>query len=378
MRTLEELRQELNAIDDAILNLLEQRFQVTDEVAVVKNAAGAPLTDPAREEELIRRLKKQARHPALREYIADIYTGIIELNKKARLFNREAAVPYRKIGIIGIGFIGGSIVKGLKAKPNPPRVATVKRDSTDIMYGLSHGYIDTVHETLEELIRHVDLIILATPISATYELAESIASTAQSVRREEPLTVIDVCSVKEKIAAAFQKLTTGTVQFVPTHPMAGSEKTGFANAEAMVFVGKPWALCPHKTNERKTIESVRNFIQALGSPVIEISPKEHDADVASVSHLVFLVSTYLFAYCSTMHRPALRLAGSGLESITRLASGSPEMHTDIVLQNYENIAVSVVEFINFVKEHGLSRQDLLTFFRETKTRRDEFIASRAG
>ncbi|MCX7996389.1 MAG: prephenate dehydrogenase/arogenate dehydrogenase family protein [Patescibacteria group bacterium] len=376
MRSLDELRSELNTIDAEILSLLDRRFRITDEVAVVKDEAGAPLTDRKREEELISRLKMQAKHPALKEYIEDIYGKIIELNKKARIFNRVSSVPFSRIGVIGLGFIGGSIIKALKSKKNPPFIGTVKRDSADNRYGSTHGYLDREYDSLEEIARDVELVIIATPIDAAADVAARLAEATLGCTGKK-LIVIDTCSIKAELTVQFQALTRDCVEFLPTHPMAGSEKTGFANAQAMVFVQKPWILCPHQANKPETVSRVRELIMALGSPVSEMPGEEHDREVAAISHLVFLISTCLFAYCYEKKRDALAISGSGFASITRLASGSPRMHTEIVARNADNIAVSVMEFINFVKAQGLDRESLMPFFENAKKNRDAFFAERA-
>lgn len=373
MKTLDELRHDLNAVDEQILQLLEQRFRLTDEVAVVKNASGAPLTDKAREAELISRLKQSASHPALREYIEDIYTQIMSLNKKARIFNQHDTLSIRSVGIIGLGVIGGSIAKALKSRYHHVQIATIKRDSKDNTYGTAHGYLDCEYETIAELVQSVDCIILATPIETIQDYAHQIADSAQALHKDKPLIVIDTGSTKQNIAPVFEALTTNRVQFIPTHPMAGSEKMGFEHAKAMLFVQKPWVITPHTACTDESVGRVRELVQYLGSHVEECTPEEHDMLVASVSHLVFMLSTYLFAFCKDHHEDAVRVAGTGFYTTTRLASGNALMHSQIYNNNKTNIDALINDFVAYLKKQQLDSLNSQAFFESNKTKRDLLI-----
>jgi prephenate dehydrogenase/chorismate mutase len=372
MNTLPELREQLDVIDTQILQLLEQRFRITDEVAVVKNRENAPLTDQVREDQLIARLKQKATHPALKEYIEDIYRQIMELNKKARLFNKTETIPISRIGIIGLGMIGGSIVKALKSKGSAVTIATLHRDSDDHAYGREHGYIDTEYSSLPDLAEQSDLLILATPINVTLQLAEELSALSLNHR----LIVMDVASVKAEIARQFETLQNSSIDFVATHPMAGSEQTGFANAKAMMFVQKPWVITRHSYNSDTAIETVESCIRYMGSLVEHTSPEEHDKLIASVSHLVFIAATALFAFCNDRHPEALKLAGSGFESTTRLASGSADMHAQIVYHNQTNIASMYQEFITFLQQISITDMTNQEYFGTYKQSRDRYILSR--
>jgi prephenate dehydrogenase len=159
--------------------------------------------------------------------------------------------------------------------------------------------------------------------------------------------------------------------------MAGSEKMGFTNSQGMLFVGKPWVITPHKNNPAATLQKIEEFITYLGSNVVTLTAEEHDEYAASVSHMVFLLSTYLFAFLYAKHKEALSVAGSGFDSLTRLASGSPSMHTEIISQNYDNITISMVAFMEFIKEHNLANDSLLSFFQNTKSHRDTFYVEKS-
>lgn len=368
---LDTLRKQLDSVDKQIVKLLEERFLITDRVALYKDAHKIPLTDKGREQEVLENIRESVSHGILKEHISDIYEKIFELNKTARKLRQQKTLPFSKIGVIGLGMMGGSIVKALKMKSSDIEIYTIKRKSEDTDLAKKQGYITKEFETIEELAEKCELIIIASPISSVLKIAKLIAES-----KADGLIVIDIASVKKTIAKEFEALTTPDISFLATHPMAGSEKMGFANTQGMMFVNKPWVICPHKKNKTDTIESIRKFIQFVGSKPVVTTGKKHDEDVAAVSHIVFLLSTYLFAFISEKHSDALELAGSGFISITRLASGSPEMHSQIITENYENSMINLMELIEFIKKDSLTSDTLLSFFRRTKKSRDRFISER--
>lgn len=370
--SLEELRQKLDAIDSQIIQLLEERFTITDEVAVVKDAQGIPLTDPIREQTMLDGFRNSIRHPVLKESIGDIYRMLFNQNKTARVLHTVHSQPFHSIGIIGLGMIGGSIVKTLHTKNPDQVIRTVQRDSADIKRALDQKYLTEAVADIPALVNSSDLIILATPIQVTPEIARTIAS----VQSDTPVTVIDVASVKEKLDTTFETLSNEHITFCGTHPMAGSEKTGFEDASGLLFVRKPWAITPNTKTSEDTVERIRQFVSYLGSDPVVVSAKQHDEYAAAVSHIVFLMSCFLYGFMYTGHKEAMSLAGSGFESMTRLASGSPAMHTQILQENYDNIAVQFMRFLEYVKGQDLASETMLQLFEAIKADRDAFMKDR--
>jgi prephenate dehydrogenase len=368
---LDTLRKQLDSVDKQIVKLLEERFLITDRVALYKDAHKIPLTDKNREQEVLENIRDNVSHGILKEHISDIYEKIFELNKTARKLRQQKTSPFTKVGVIGLGMMGGSIVKALKMKMPDIEIYTVKRKSDDITLAKKQGYITKELETYDELAEKCELIIIASPISSVLKIAKEIAAS-----KADGLIVIDIASVKRTIAKEFETLSTAEISFLATHPMAGSEKMGFANTQGMMFVNKPWIICPHKKNKADQVESVKQFVQFVGSKPVVTTAKKHDEQVAAVSHIVFLLSTYLFAFIAEKHPEALPLAGSGFISITRLASGSPEMHSQIITENYENSMINLMEMLEFMKKDSLTADTLLSFFRRTKKSRDRFISER--
>lgn len=371
--TLLKIRKQLDTVDSKIVQLLEERFDLTDQVAIYKDKHGIPLTDRQRELDLLNAIRSKIAHPVLKEHISEIYEKIFLLNKTARVFKHHKTLPFKKIGIIGLGLIGGSIVKALKMKSQDAEMYTLQRESEDVKLAVKQEYITTVKD-LNELVSKVELVIIASPIDTVIPVAKELSQ----IKSKTNLIVIDVASVKKNIVKEFEKLSTSKIDFCGTHPMAGSEKMGFENTQGMLFVSKPWVITPHKKNNKQTIKNIKNLITYLGSTTVTVTASQHDEYVAAISHIVFLISSYIFSFIQLKEPKALALAGSGFESLTRLASGSPRMHTEIVTQNYDNIAVSLVSFMEFIKQHQLVKDSLLQFFSDTKTARDIFINHRSS
>lgn len=242
---------------------------------------------------------------------------------------RKATVFGRKIGIIGLGLIGGSIAKKLKEKGYS--ISTVKSKSPDI--AKAKQILDRIFPTLNELLQNIDLLIIATPLS-------SILPIARKIKSDRPLLVIDVGSVKGAIVKEFSKLTCGQVEFLSTHPMAGTEQKGFDHADPNLFQGAPWIIVPHKKNRT----NIKPWIRLFGAKPMTLQADEHDRQVALISHLPYLLSKTLWDFVNEKDPKSLRIAGPGFRSMTRLARGNRDLFNEIVRFNRKNLKALWREF----------------------------------
>jgi prephenate dehydrogenase len=239
---------------------------------------------------------------------------------------------FQKVGIIGLGLIGGSIAKVLKGKGY--YVATVKSKSPDIVK--AKKIVDRVFPTLDALAAEVDLLILATPLSA-------ILPIAREIKTDHPLLVIDVGSVKGAIVKEFSKLTKGSLEFLSTHPMAGTEKSGFDASDPHLFKEAPWIIVPHKKNKAK----IADWIKLFGAKPIVMSADEHDKKVALISHLPAMISKTLLDFIEKKDPESIKIGGPGFKSMTRLARGNHELMDEIHAFNQINIDHLWEEWISF-------------------------------
>jgi prephenate dehydrogenase len=247
----------------------------------------------------------------------------------------------QKVAIIGLGLIGTSIGMSLRRWSSQN---TSSGDAALYVTGfdldLDHqgmakkmGAVDETSWELRGAVKDADLIILATPVKAMKETFENIAPLVKS-----GAVITDTGSTKSDVMKWAKETLPQTVSFVGGHPLAGSsESTSGASPE--LLKGCVWAVTPSVNAKEEAVRTVLGMVTALGAEPFFVDPTEHDAYVAGVSHLPFVVSAAIVNSLTT--DPAWKdmksLAASGFRDTTRLAAGSPEMHRDIVMTNKESV-----------------------------------------
>jgi prephenate dehydrogenase len=238
------------------------------------------------------------------------------------------------VGIIGVGLMGGSI--GLAAIRAGYSVFLY--DSAECSSIPASGLpIAGLCDSLVDLVRQSDLIIIATPISAIPEIAHSLAGLVTDRQ-----VVSDVASVKEPVAGILRQTLSGRCQYVPTHPMAGSERSGVDAARVDLFDGAVTILCPEPSDNLTAVQLLTEFWENLGTRVALSSLRDHDRIVAAVSHLPHLVAALLVNNAAGMG--SLSFSGPGFRDTTRVASGSPELWAGILSANAESMREQLVNF----------------------------------
>lgn len=256
---------------------------------------------------------------------------------------------FRKIAIVGVGLIGGSVALALRAAQPDVRLIGVDRDSANLDAAIRRGVVDEEAEIAE--IGDAELVLLAVPVR---QLPVLMPQLGRHLGADTIIT--DASSTKQSvIAVARLGLGNRIGQFVPGHPIAGREHSGVAAAASELFDGKNVVLTPLAENSAAVVERVRNLWRACGANVLEMSAAEHDAVFAAVSHLPHLLA---FALVDELAgRPNAKslfsFAASGFRDFTRIASSSPEMWRDIAL---DNRAALVSEFDRFLS-HAQALRD---------------------
>lgn len=244
----------------------------------------------------------------------------------------EKIIP--TLAIVGAGLIGGSVAASLRQKGSVGRVLGVGRNAGSVDKARKLGLIDEV-VTAEQAAQQADVIVLATPVGATRGLLEKMRPFLQ------PHTVItDAGSTKaDVVKAAREVLGQASRQFVPGHPIAGSEATGPEAANPALYEGRIVVLTPLAENESAAKDVVVRMWEHCGASVLMMEPEAHDQVLASVSHVPhFLSSIFMWQVASaTDSDMRLAVAGSGFRDFTRIAAGSPEMWRDIFLSNREAV-----------------------------------------
>jgi|GEM_PF-139430 len=359
---LKILRKEINKIDFKLAKLLEKRIKLVDEINYLKDKLNLPLTSKKREKEIINNLSSIVKDVFLKDFLIDIYENIFEISKKRRRL-KNCKINFSKIGIIGLGLIGGSIAKTLKFIDKKIKIFGLKEKDKDAKKAYKEKIIDEVC-SLSQIIKNSELIILSVPIELIVEISKKIEKIEKEVK--DKVLVIDTGSVKKNIVEEFERLSNEKIEFLGTHPMAGSHKTGFENSKVGLFLNHPWIITPHKKNKNISINKIYNFVKNLGSKPFILPPEKHDKIVAFVSHLNYLLVLSFFAYIYENNKDYLKYAGTGFKTTTRLVNSNPFMWKQIFLNNYDNITRGKKEFIKFLKEFKLEKDNFLKITKKYK------------
>ncbi len=252
--------------------------------------------------------------------------------------------------IIGLGLIGGSIGLELKTKRFSDRVIGVEKNPAYAKIALDRGLVDEVAKLVDG-IQQSDLIILAIPVDAILELLPFVLDYVTHQ------TVTDVGSTKLSITEMVKNHPKRS-NYVPSHPMSGTEFSGPEAAIPGLFNKKVGIICDMAMSNPKALEMITNLYMALNMRLIFMSSKEHDLHTAYVSHISHLTS---FALALTVldkeqnEKNILNLASGGFDSTVRLAASSADMWVPVFDQNREN----VVEVMDTYIEKMTQFKDLI-------------------
>ena len=223
----------------------------------------------------------------------------------------------RVVGIVGLGLMGGSVARGLKEGPTPPRIHASSLERKDLDAALADGIVDRVFDEASGVVGGADVLVFATPLDATLTLLEALGDRIPS-----ETVVTDVVSLKAPVARKAREVGLAD-RWVGGHPMAGSEQSGFGAARADLFRGAPVFLVRGEARH-DAVEAVEALWVALGAEVRWMEPGEHDRLMIWASHLPQLVSN---ALASSLSRAGVTLddLGPGGRDMTRLAASAPDL-----------------------------------------------------
>ena len=246
-----------------------------------------------------------------------------------------------KIAVIGVGLIGGSFALALKQAGAASHVVGVGRNIANLKLALERGIIDSTASDPGAAAQKADLVLVATPVAQFPAVFSSLAKSS--------VLITDGGSTKRDVIAAARKaLGKRIAQFVPAHPIAGAEKSGAGAARAELFRGKRVVLTPLRENSRDSISKVEAVWSACGARVSRMDPEEHDAVLATVSHLPHVLA-YALVHGVARRNNAEQLfsfAGGGFRDFTRIASSHPEMWRDICIANRDRLLQDLKSYAN--------------------------------
>ncbi len=243
--------------------------------------------------------------------------------------DREEGRVIRRLTLLGLGLLGGSVAKAARAAGLAREIAAVGRRRESLEPALVDGAVDLITTDLAEGLAGAELCVLATPVA-------TLASLLGDVWRAAPddVVITDVGSTKAAIVRTAEQLfRTRPLAFVGSHPMAGSEQSGYRVARVDLFAGARVILTPTDATDAHAVKRVAEFWEALGGRVMTLDPATHDRAVAAVSHLPHLVADALVETVLRSDRQFFDVAGPGFRDTTRIAAASPKVWREIYQEN---------------------------------------------
>jgi prephenate dehydrogenase len=242
---------------------------------------------------------------------------------------------FEQLGLIGCGLMGGSFALALKRAGLVKRVVGYSKSPSTTERARQMGVIDVEAPSALLAVSGADIVLLAVPVSAT-------EATLKAIRHlvSRDMLIMDVGSTKQDVVDAGRRVLRDNISsFVPCHPIAGKEHSGVEHADPDLYAGKQVILTPIDRTDPAKMQKATRVWEALHCHVVEMSPDEHDAAFAAVSHLPHLIAFALMNGIATQERGRafLSVAGPGFRDATRIAAADPKMWRDILLANRQEL-----------------------------------------
>ena len=279
-----------------------------------------------------------------------------------------------KITIVGVGLIGGSLARALKEKNLAKTVFGYGRDRSRLEEAKKHNIIDDYSTQIEKAVNHADIIVIATPVGTFRNIFNEVKPLIA-----DDVIISDVGSTKTNIVDIAKEILGDKSQcFVPAHPIAGKEKSGFEASDGNLYIGKKVIITPIEDNSSESIQVIESMWKNVGAEVDFMSPQSHDDLLGMTSHLPHMLAFSLVNYLVDQNPSASIYAGGGFKDFSRIASGDAVMWRDICLQNKNKIIThlrgyqsTVEELIDAIDQEESDKLELL--FATAKKTRDSWI-----
>lgn len=284
---------------------------------------------------------------------------------------------YNKVGIIGLGLIGGSLAKAFRARTDVKKIVAMNRNEDVLIIAKQEGVIDEYTTSIDNTFEGCDIIFICTPVDKICWYAEKLVPFI-----DKNCVITDVGSTKETIYNDIEKLKDNFL-FIGGHPMTGSEKFRYQASKEHLFENAYYILTPANNVPEKKVIELKETVEKMGAISVIISPKKHDHIVAAISHVPHVVASSLVNMVKKLDSDdgyMHTLAAGGFKDITRIASSSPEMWQSICIENKTEI-LSVLDslqtILNDFKIQLLSDKNdgIYDYFDSARIYRDTFTGS---
>ena len=280
-----------------------------------------------------------------------------------------------KLCVIGVGSIGGSVACALRAAGCVNTITGVGRDTKNLERAKSLKVIDDYSTDINIAVDGADVVLVATPLGSMQTVFEQLASCLP-----KNCIITDVGSTKQHVMDVVEKAFGELpMNFVPGHPIAGTEKSGVEAASAELFQHRRVILTPQPETNKEAVETVRQMWLACGAELVEMQPKHHDEVLAETSHLPHMLAYALVDTLARMddNKEIFEFAAGGFRDFTRIASSDPQMWHDICIANREQLTKVLHAFNEDLQRLTKAVEEADSeFLKETFTRakkaRDQF------
>jgi len=247
----------------------------------------------------------------------------------------------RRLAVIGLGLLGGSVAKAARAREVAREIVAIGRDTSRLEPARRDGTVDRITTDIAAGVEGADVVVLGATVDAIERQLEIVARSV-----EADALVTDVGSTKSGIVGIAERLAAvRPFSFVGSHPMAGSEKNGYAVARADLFHGATVIVTPTDHTPPALVKGAGAFWEALGAGrVVHLDPRTHDRAVAAISHLPHVAAFALVDAVARFEPGAFDVAARGFKDTTRIAASDPEVWRTILLSNRPALLDSLATF----------------------------------
>lgn len=294
--------------------------------------------------------------------------------------NSPAGFQNKKITIIGLGLIGGSLARIFSERLGISDITAINRSEESIIQAINEGVISRGFCELNEYVYASDIIFICTPVKRAIEYIKALGGKVK-----KDCIITDVGSTKGEIVEYINKMIDPPC-FIGGHPMAGTEKVGYSASFSHLFENAFYILSPCKSTGDDALELMVSLVKAIGAIPVVIDAQEHDKATASISHVPHIIASALVNMVAELDSGSGQmqmLAAGGFKDITRIASSSPEMWENIVLSNKFRINEILDCFIKTLENFKLhidndNSKDIYNFFEAAKKYRDSLPIGKKG
>jgi len=277
-----------------------------------------------------------------------------------------------KIGVVGMGLIGGSLIKALKLKGKYTDITAVDIDEQALQQAYNEKMISYYSLDIKTLADR-DIIFVCVPPGKITSIIKSLYPWYKGL-------VTDVSSVKTKIYYTIVK-DFPDLRYLPVHPMAGSERIGYQASDVSLFENAPFIICTtdseHKNYNEDDVNILKEIAEMIGSRPIVMDVDYHDRSVGMISHLPHMVAYALVKFIADSENEVLKdIAAGGFRDITRIASSDPDLWADIISESDIIVSELIDGYIDILKELSNkinNKTDLISIFADAKHYRDNML-----